>query len=784
MTLRIRLLADLKRQKGSITGIFLLVFFAAVSLTVAVTVFCNSGAYIAQEMERVGYGTFTVWVSGYTDIMEIQREMEEQDLVNHVDVQPIVFSGYSMNGKRSDDEGQLIPYEPDRYDYRFFADSLDAYKDIKTVGTGEIYLSPAMSESFGASVGDEIQFMLGRDGTKQIFTVAGFFEDPFMGSSMIDMKSFLISREDYGKTLQALETVSEFNRIGRAGAMLHVYGKDSGEVTMGKLNQTLNGETGLGSYWEMAYSAETIHGFMLVLQNIETGFLMGFSVLLLAVILIVLQNSIRNAMVQEYKDMGILKTIGCTALNIWLGKILEYCLPVILGIAAGILAAIPILEAVKGMTVTSTGMLIPLELPSGLLGGMFLILISLLIFFVALQTKEVTAIRPIQAIIGPVGEMPGNIRRNKIQPEHVGISLAFRQLLTGWKRYAGVFLIMMMLTVFLSVVNKMSDWVGRDGEGLMNAFSVADHDLGVQPMSSDVNMEEVAQLIESYSMITDTYRLAMQRGTVNGTDLTINVLDEPEWFHVISGSTAMDETDLLVTETVAQDMGLAIGDEVTISSGGGRAAYRVKGIYECANEMGANVGMSIEGYGRIGDTKSGIWCTHYVLEDSLKKDVILEELTARYRTSADIHTNSWSGLRGIVDTLHILVFFMYAVAVSIIGIVILLSGSKVLSFEQKNLAVYKSIGYTSGDLRVSFGIRYGMVAMAGTMAGTLISAFGAGSLLSLILGNFGIGDVRIRASVSRMVWTAGIIILFVFLFAVLSSGKIRRISVKELLQKE
>lgn len=784
MALKMRLLADLKRQKGSITGIFLLVFFAAVSLTVAVTVFHNSGAYIEQEMERVGYGTFTAWVSGYTDITDIQGEIQEQDTVSRVDVQPLIFSGYSVNGIHSDNEGQLIPYEPEQYDYHFFADGLDAYAEVHGIESGEIYLSPSMVEGFGASIGDEIQFMLGRNGAKQIFKVAGFFEDPFMGSSMIDMKSFLISREDYEETLRVLNTVSEFNRIGREGAMLHIHAKDPEEVGMTELNRALNSATRLGVYSEMTYSAETIHGFMLVLQNIETGFLIGFSVLLLVVILIVIQNSIRNAMVQEYKDIGILKTIGCTSSSIWANKILEYCLPVFLGIITGVLAALPILQAVKGLTVTSTGVLIPLGLPAGILCVIFLALIGLLMFFVARQTRAVTDIRPIQAILGRINEMPGNRKRNHIYPECVGLSLACRQLLTGWKRYMGVFLIMTILTVFLSVVDKMSDWVGRNGEGLMNAFSVAEHDLGVQPMSSDVDMQEVAELIGSYSAITDTYRLAMRSGTVNGTDLTVNVLDEPEWFHVISGNTAADENDVLVTEMVAQDLSLDIGDEVTISSGGGTAVYTVRGIYECANEMGANVGMSIAGYARIADTGASIWCTHYILEDSSRNDVIMEELMARYRVSADIHTNSWSGLDGIVHTLHILILFMYAIALSIIGIVIVLSGSKVLGFEQKNLAIYKSIGYTSGALRVSFGIRYGMVAMAGAVLGTVISAFAADSLLSALLGNFGIGDVHVAVRIGRMLWTAGIIILFVFLFAVLASGKIRHISVKELLQRE
>lgn len=65
---------------------------------------------------------------------------------------------------------------------------------VETVGQGEIYISPAMKSGFEIGIGDTIQFELTRKNEYIRFEVAGYFEDAFMGSSMIDMKSFLISR--------------------------------------------------------------------------------------------------------------------------------------------------------------------------------------------------------------------------------------------------------------------------------------------------------------------------------------------------------------------------------------------------------------------------------------------------------------------------------------------------------------------------------------------------------------------------------------------------------------
>ena len=42
----------------------------------------------------------------------------------------------------------------------------------------------------------------------------------------------------------------------------------------------------------------------------------------------------------------------------------------------------------------------------------------------------------------------------------------------------------------------------------------------------------------------------------------------------------------MLTEFVAADLGVGIGDTVTVGGGAGNMPYRVFGIYQCANDMG------------------------------------------------------------------------------------------------------------------------------------------------------------------------------------------------------
>ena len=52
--------AAIKRQKGSIAGIFLLVFVLSLCLFCAITVYISGIKSVESEMQRLGFGDFTI----------------------------------------------------------------------------------------------------------------------------------------------------------------------------------------------------------------------------------------------------------------------------------------------------------------------------------------------------------------------------------------------------------------------------------------------------------------------------------------------------------------------------------------------------------------------------------------------------------------------------------------------------------------------------------------------------------------------------------------------------
>ncbi len=773
-------LADSIRHKGSLAGIFILIFLVSICLVSVMTVWKNSGQYVKDEMERLGYGTITAWVSGIPDIEMLTGEINGLSDVEKTGVQQIIFSEYEVNGQESDSEGQLVTYEPEKYSYKFFSNSLKGYESDVLIHPGEIYVSPSLHSMFGVNPGDKISFLIARNGGRVTFTVKGWFEDPFMGSSMIGMKSFLICGEEHEKIADMIYGAG-IDALARDGYMVHIFQSTSKSAS--QLNAVLNRDTGLLQYAEFTHSDSAIYGFMMTLQNVFTGLFLAFVLILILVSLIVIGHSINSSQEQDMADTGILKTIGFTTKKLQKIQLLLYLTPVFGGMVSGVLAAVPVSLAVSRMTITTTGLMIPAGIPFDVCIPILLLIFGVMAGFIWLRTAQIEKITPMKAIcstdkkngMGKTGHSP-------IYQKTLSFWLALRQVVSGKRRYWGVCFVAVLLVFFASMVGRMDTWLGPDGKGLMDAFNPADLHIAAQPMG-EAGEEDVEQTIKTYTGITDRYMLAMPSVSVEGTDYAANVITQPERFHMLKGQTCMEADEIVLTEFVAADLNVEIGDTVLVSAGLGSARYRVSGIYQCANDMGANVGLSREGYQRIGQESDNMWCIHYFIEDVDVQQQVMKALDAAYGGDVYLHENSWPGLYGILSAMELLMYFMYGTVLILIFVITALTGSKLLVMEQKDMGVYRSFGFTAMQLRISFALRFAIVSLLGALIGTVCSAFLTDILVAALLRMFGISNFSSHLTVGNVLLPALVVTTAFTLSAWIVAGRIKTDRLTTLLSK-
>ncbi len=725
-----------RKQKENICGIFLLVAVLSLCLFSALTLYVSGRQSVKAEMERLGFGDLTIWVNGVRE--GLAEEIENISDVERVAYQPLIFSGYEVNGRYSDNEGQLL--HPDGpVPYRFIdedGNELPVHGAGTFGGTGTgivpgtVYISPAMKSAFDVETGDSIHFELSRKDGIYSLTVAGYFADGFMGSSMIDMKSFLISKDDYAAMQEIVSTAADADVLGREGAMLHIFQSQGSPLLALDFHKAIQEGTDVSLYTEFSYQQESILNYMLLLQDILAGFLIAFSAVLFLVCMIVTGHSLSAVVEQDKKDMEVLKTLGMSGEDIRNVYFLLYGGVILTVMLFGLLFAERIADMLARGLVTSTGMLVSVKMPFMLCSLLLMAFVLVFAIFLVLRTEKILTVAPMESI----RETAERKRvRTEIRRRFLEWDIALRELRFEKKNYIALFLIAAFLAVFLAVIGRMGTWLGPNGEGLMNAFSVADHDLGVQPFNRNVPMDEIERVIEWYSPILGTYELQ-----------------------------------------------LSIGDNVKVAANGRSGDYQVSGIYQCANGMGSNIGMSMEGYSQIGDITGFIWCYHYILENGNMRDFAMGYLQEHYRGTS-VHTNSWSGLNGIVFLTHILILALYLIAAVFILVSVALISGKLLQAETGNMAVYKSMGLSTVRLRRSFALRFLIVAAAGTAAGILLSALTADGMIGKVFRSFGIGDFHSGFSVMGTLLPFVLIPALFFLFAWAFSARLKQVSIVTLI---
>lgn len=774
--------ANIRKQKGSYLAILLLSFVIALTLGSVLSLWCNAKDYLYSELDRVSFGDLSFWISEPPEIDDLLSSIEELSDVDTVNADRLVRASGSIH-----DIMLFAAYDPSESPFHVFQGDSCSYTDTPpALSDGEVYVPVCFRTLTDAKVGDSFTADMADNSTCS-FVIRGFFEDPIAGSSTVGIKHILVNDDDlqrlYEKSAPSVETTD--TDASFSGYLIHITQAADSTLSLKELQQKLNSETDLGDYVWLASSSEQMAVFMLVLQLIFMAFLITFAVVLLFVALLVLSHNINSSIEQEYVSLGILKALGFTGRDLRLSQCLFYLSALCIGLVCGLFASHPLIAALGTILVPVTGILPPNRLPVMECLLVFGAIVALIVLFLLVKTAKISKIRPISAIRGGSGEVFWNGRfLPGLHGKGLSFWLAIRQLFSGKKQYVGACLVTALLVFFLSLCGRIQSWIGDDGRGISTAMSIASvdgeaADFGV--LYPDTKTQEcVEETITNASAILASYDSISRYVKLEDMDYMMNVISDPEYFHILQGRTCLYDNEVVITDIVADDMDLQIGDTVKVTLEGKNAEYIISGIYQCANELGSTFGMSQDGYAAL-DQKTDQFYKNYVLADHSVKESLCQDLTTRYDGQITVEEYSWSGIDGIVGATRALFAIMYAISMVFSMIVVYMTGSKILFQEQHNLSIYKALGFCSRALRFSFAIRFALISVIGALLGTVLSITLTDPAASQIFRLFGISSFHSSLDATGMLLPALFIVVIFFLCAYAVSGKLKRVDAAELI---
>lgn len=769
-------IANLKRQKGSFIGILALIFIASIAISTLIIVYVNSNSYQRNELERLNFGDYAAWCYDTENIDKLLQQIENVDGVDTVAAQKLVYAKTVINGVEVEHEVQLFGFNQEKYAYKIFNENLNGYLENQTLLPGEIYISPFLSSTYNSKIGDNFSVKISETETKD-FTIKGYFEDSIMGSSIIGMKSSLICEEDLSELQKAI-TSTDTKAISAKGFLLHVNKAADSTISIADLQIKLGEQTDLNRYTDFGYSKDTMLGFLLMMQNILTGFLLLFVVILLVVAVIVIGHSISTTIEQDYVNMGILKALGFTSMQLRAVHLLQYGVVIIIGMILSIPFALLSAELVLSINVNMSSLLVPTYFPDSLCEKALEILLLLLLLYVWIKIIKISKITPISAIRGGTGEIYFKNRISvTIQKKCLNFWLGLRQLLSGKKQYIGTCLITALFVFMLTLVGRISAWIGPNGEGVMNAFGSISYDNRTYDFGllckNDDDLRRAEDIISSYSDTEFTYDYASTYTYLNGMRYITGLISVPEYCNMIEGKPCLYDNEILITEIVAEELGIKIGDTVTVSLNDISAEYIISGYNQCANDMGENYMMNPQGFARLNQEIK--LYKNYFISDRAQLENIYSALENEFGENISIDKNVWSGSDNIALAVHLLTYLMYVIAVVFIIVVVLLTGGKILFRERNNLGIYKALGFTSSSLRISFAVRFGVISVIGSVIGIVLSAVITDPLATMLLKFSGISKFVSEIDIISTITPAIFVTVLYVIIAYLLSKSVKKI---------
>ena len=124
--------------------------------------------------------------------------------------------------------------------------------------------------------------------------------------------------------------------------------------------------------------------------------------------------------------------------------------------------------------------------------------------------------------------------------------------------------------------------------------------------------------------------------------------------------------------------------------------------------------------------------------------------------------------------MHTLLVFMYGMTAIFVFLVTAMTSGRILAAEKRDLGIYKAVGCSSGMLRLTFSLRFGIAAAAGAVPGTVLAAFLTDPLAASMMRFAGISNFESHSTAGSLLLPGTAVILFFLGFSYLEARRIKQ----------
>lgn len=771
--------ANIRRKKGTFVSMVLLTLIIAVSAVTILSIKESSLKGITKAHEICGTPDVTCIYKPENVTDELIEKVRSDSRVGRVDiVDALMIDTHSMNG--IENENTTAAFKAYKDIYLLDDDLRTIIKNAPKPGNGEIYIPQGILTECKGKVGDRIS--LNTAAGQYDLVVKGILLEPVYGSAMMGWKNVIISDEDYAEIAAGASEKDIENDIFLK--LMDVCKSDDCTLSSAQFRRQLNLATGFTDMSILSMSQDLSTYYTSLFPSIVSSILIAFIILLLFIVLIIMVHSISVDIETNYVTFGVLKAQGFTHGKILLLFLGQYLLAEIVGAVLGTIISIPLIVLMPNIFVKITAVPAAFSVPvltiAAILAGLF-VMSGVAISIVSLKFRKIS---PVRAISGAKKEIYFDSRLNApISKKLLSPSLALRQFTSAKRRYIGTFVIVAILVFFMMIITALANTV--NSRSALESMGVDLADVYVNPdkkMLTDQQCEEIEKEIERFAKIEKKTYTINDYFSFEGEDMMCSIYKDTKSKTMLKGRAPVYDNEIAVSPVLLDEFDMKLGDEVLIGCKGKKKTCIITGTYQTTYDSGRCFMMPCAAADGLIDN---LWLFgEYTLnEDDLgKRDDIVNALNEKF---GDI-INADKGDESLIDdTIEIALIaiqaIIYVFSVLFSLIVVHMVCSKAFVQERIDIGIYKAVGFDTAGLRRQFAFRFLIAAIIGSVAGIGAGAMLSGKLLSVLLRGIGLTSFSIDITFITIAMPVGVVCISFLVFAYLSSRKIRKVNVRELI---
>lgn len=768
--------ANLRRGRGQMATIFILIFLAALMLNLWLMLSMDYHQNFERNHDRLHAQHVTLVVDDDSEKMRdfLAREFQGNEQTDEFALGDCLNmpGSFAYNGGEMNQDFVIGEKE------EALSRAIGAV-EITEEGAEKsgVYL-PLLYQSDDIQTGKTIDITIA--GNKIPYKVCGFFNSIMGGSHNCAMTEIILTEDKY-------QELAELGYASKATmCCVRIRDKAESQNYEAWLKDALSGE-----YPDARILSNT---YLLVRQSryvaasICSGIISMMAFLVLLIALVVISSNITNYIAENMKNLGSLKAIGYISRQLVNSLMTQFLGFSLFAAAAGVVASYMMFPYVNAMLASQTG--IPYQmrfLPLPLLLT-FAVLCGAVAVVVYLSSRRMKKVEPIVAL--RQGIQTHNFKRNHIplaeSKAPLNAALALKTTFSGMKYNIIIGVTMLVLSLVVVFSGVLIENMLVDSEPMVNLIVGETSDSCI-----NINRDretEFCDLMDKDARV-EKYYVYHYENVIHegGLGLLAMMCDDFSKANnqdvVFKGRAPRFDNEIVIAAKYAKEQGLDIGDEMCIIAGGNKGKYIISGFTQVSNQLGKDCLLTREGYERIGELQN---ISYYLnLGDSVDIEKfnaeVKEALGNDVNTTINVRATIKGGVSVYISILAIIVTGVLIMSVIVIAFVLYLLVRTTLNRKKRDYGILKAFGFTTGQLVLQTALSFMPAVVIATVVGIAGNCAIINPLIALFLNGVGVVECSFAIPVGLIAASGAGLVLFAFAVACLLSLRIKKIAPKELL---